>query len=82
MEIKFYDIISNQVQIIVADFLLTKTFGEKARWYQLHVLGNLLVIIYIFNETYFLYKDPFNNYKLLDNHNSSYIILSMHKYEK
>jgi len=78
MQIQFYDIISNQVLVLLADVLLTRTFGKEARWYQLHVFGNLMVISNIMNETYSLYRDPFDNYKLLNNHNSSYLILSMH----
>ena len=78
MQIQFYDIISNQFLVLLADVLLTRTFGKEARWYQLHVFGNLMVISNIFNETYSLYRDPFDNYKLLNNHNSSYLILSMH----
>ena len=56
MQIQFYDIISNQVLVLLADVLLTRTFGKEARWYQLHVFGNLMVISNIFNETYSLFK--------------------------
>ena len=62
------------------DKLLINLFGNKARWYQLHVVCNLVVTSIIIEDTIKLYRDPFNNYRILDNHITSYIILCTHLY--
>ena len=71
-------ILFNQCFFLTADFIMCLLFSNKARWYQLHVLGNTIVTLNIINGTYNLYRDPYNNYRLLADQSASYIILSMH----
>ena len=71
-------ILFNQCFFIMSDAMLCLIFGFKARWYQLHVLGNTIVTLNIINATFNLYRDPYNNYRLLGDQSPSYIILSMH----
>lgn len=74
------DIIYYLLLLGLLDILLINLIGKKSRWYQLHVCGNSLVTINIFNDVLELYIDPINSYKILKNHNSSIIVLSMHIY--
>ena len=72
------NLLFDQCFFIIADTILCIFFGFKARWYQLHVLGNTIVILNIINGTYNLYTDPYNNYRLLGDHSPSNLILAMH----
>lgn len=76
--VEFTDLLYNISLILLYDIMLSIIFGIKARWYQLHVLGNSIVTINIFKDTYNLYKDPLNNYKLLTDHFNTNFILAMH----
>ena len=73
-----YNLFLYQTIIFMGDKLLCNIFNTKARWYQLHVFGNLLVTYKIFTEISNLYIDPFNSYKFLENHDATIIILCMH----
>lgn len=72
-------LLCNQGFFLIADMIMSLLFSSKARWYQIHVLGNSIVTYNIIQSTYNLYKNPYNSYKLLDNqYNNSYVILAMH----
>ena len=62
------------------DFFFLKTIGNKARWYQLHIVPNLLVVNYIAIDCIEIYKNPIKNYKLIEDHSISILILSFHLY--
>ena len=67
-----------QCNYVLIDYILRLLIGDKARWYQIHVIGNSMVLYHILNDTIQLYIDPLSNYKELDNNYASYIILTMH----
>ena len=68
----------DQCFFLIADSILCIILGKKARWYQLHVIGNIMVTFNIINGTYNLYVDPYNNYRILGDHSPSNLILAMH----
>ena len=75
---EFTYLLFNQCFFLIADAIMCLLFSNKARWYQIHVLGNSIITLNIIKSTFYLYINPYNSYKLLDDHYNSYLILSMH----
>ena len=79
-QILYFQILYFQILYFVLDKLLIMCFGNRARWYQLHVLSNIIVTYYIFTDTIDIYRNPFISYRILDNHIPSLTILTLHIY--
>lgn len=79
----YYELYTSvQIFLLISfcDILLQYFFGKKARWFQLHVVGNMIVMIDIFPDIIEFFSNPLIAYKPLKNHFSSYVIMIMHLY--
>ena len=64
----------------IIDKILCKLFNNNGRYFQLHSIINLYITIRISYDIFDFFIDPINSYKLLNNNNNSYLILSLHIY--
>ncbi len=81
-----FSLLVNSLLLIgVIDNLLIYIFGNKARWFQLHALINLIIVILVIDDSIKLIKAPIKNYKeynINDNSNNINIsiVVSLHLY--
>tara|TARA_B100001093_G_scaffold516747_1_gene596255 strand:+ start:2045 stop:2776 length:732 start_codon:yes stop_codon:yes gene_type:complete len=82
--LSYKDIIINFIILLFFtysfDMTLIKIFGNRARWFQLHCLLNCIVLLNITPSLIKIICDPKTGYKLLENHNESYYIFTLHLY--
>lgn len=79
-----YNFLSIMFLIFGYDILLIFLFGNKARWFQLHFLINIIISINIFPEFLIISSQNVNPYSKFDinilSYNSSFYIIGLHLY--
>jgi hypothetical protein len=75
-----YNITIITLLIILFDNSLIYLFSNKARWFQLHALVNLIITIIIVPEFYNIVKYPETGYNSITKHSASYYIIISHIY--
>ena len=68
------------LNIVLVDLFLCVFLGQKARWFQLHTVANMVVTYNILPGIIDFFRDPLGGYKLLDTHTDGYIVILLHVY--
>ena len=76
----YNDYINTFFTVVFLDCILCIFIGFKARYFQLHTVINLIITVRILPDVINLISNPVSNYKLLENHYESNLILSLHLY--
>lgn len=75
-----WDLMIPLLTVPAIDIALTKTFGSKSRWFQLHSAINGIIVCIIWKDVMDLFYNPLLNVRVLDTKIDSYFVIVLHIY--